>query len=185
MTLADFERIAGFAGVPATLKGGVVAIGNFDGIHRGHQAVLDEAISQARSRDVPALVLTFEPHPRTIFRPDLDLFRLTTAPMRARLLRAMGFDGVVEQGFSRNFAEMSAEDFVQQIIMRGLGAVHVVAGHDFHNNAEDRELLKRFKLFGPPGTIFFDPKGEELAGARVIGFQDADRFLQSLQAAGL
>lgn len=132
MTLADFERIAGFAGVPATLKGGVVAIGNFDGIHRGHQAVLDEAISQARSRDVPALVLTFEPHPRTIFRPDLDLFRLTTAPMRARLLRAMGFDGVVEQGFSRNFAEMSAEDFVQQIIMRGLGAVHVVAGHDFH-----------------------------------------------------
>src|SRR5690606_20184893 len=95
MASGDFERIAGFAGVPAPLKGGVVAIGNFDGVHRGHQAVLEQALAEARKRDTAALVLTFEPHPRTVFRPDEPLFRLTTAPMRARLLKAMGFDGVV------------------------------------------------------------------------------------------
>jgi riboflavin kinase/FMN adenylyltransferase len=132
MAGGDFQRIAGFAGVPAPLKGCVVAIGNFDGVHRGHQAVLNEALEEARRRDVPALVLTFEPHPRSVFRPDQPLFRLTTAPMRARVLRAMGFDGVVEQGFSRSFAEIPADEFVQEIIVRGLGAVHVVAGHDFH-----------------------------------------------------
>jgi len=132
MTGLNFQRIAGFAGVPAPLKGGVVAIGNFDGVHRGHQAVLEMALDEARQRDTAALVLTFEPHPRSVFRPDLPLFRLTTAPMRARLLRAVGFDGVVEQGFSKAFAEIPAEDFVQRIIVRGLGATHVIAGHDFH-----------------------------------------------------
>ena len=81
--------------------------------------------------------------------------------------------------------EMERFTFTDARVQAKLAGALLLKADVTANNAEDRELLKRFKLFGPPGTIFFDPKGEELAGARVIGFQDADRFLQSLQAAGL
>jgi len=81
--------------------------------------------------------------------------------------------------------EMERFTFTDARVQAKLAGALLLKADVTANNAEDRELLKRFKLFGPPGTIFFDPKGEELVGARVIGFQDADRFLQSLQAAGL
>ena len=81
-----------------------MAIGNFDGVHRGHQAVLERALDEAARRGVPALVLTFEPHPRTVFRPDVPLFILTPPPMKARLLAELGFDAMVEQPFTREFA---------------------------------------------------------------------------------
>ena len=76
--------------LPDNLKGGVIAIGNFDGVHRGHQSVLDRALEIAKARGVPALVLTFEPHPRTVFRPDQPVFRLTPAPLKARILEGDG-----------------------------------------------------------------------------------------------
>lgn len=81
--------------------------------------------------------------------------------------------------------EMERFTFTDARVQSRLAGALLLKADVTANNAEDRELLKRFKLFGPPGTIFFDPKGQELAGARVIGFQDADRFLQSLQAAGI
>ncbi|PHP66218.1 bifunctional riboflavin kinase/FMN adenylyltransferase [Zhengella mangrovi] len=118
--------------LPAGLRGGVVAIGNFDGVHRGHLAVLEKALGMARERGVPALVLTFEPHPRTVFRPDRPVFRLTPAPMRARLLGALGFDAVIEQPFSRDFAATEPVEFVRGILCDGLGITHVVTGFDFH-----------------------------------------------------
>lgn len=118
--------------LPAGLRGGVVAIGNFDGVHRGHLAVLEKALGMARERGVPALVLTFEPHPRTVFRPDQPVFRLTPAPMRARLLGALGFDAVIEQPFSRDFAATEPVEFVRGILCDGLGITHVVTGFDFH-----------------------------------------------------
>lgn len=91
MPAPAIQRIPRSAALPASLRGGVVAIGNFDGVHRGHQAVLGCALAEAGRRGVPALVLTFEPHPRSVFRPDVPLFRITTAPVRARLLGALGF----------------------------------------------------------------------------------------------
>ncbi len=81
-----------------------MAIGNFDGVHRGHQAVLERARDEATRRGVPALVLTFEPHPRKVFRPDMPLFVLTPPPMKARLLSHLGFAALVEQPFTRDFA---------------------------------------------------------------------------------
>src|SRR3954452_1237038 len=87
--------------LPSWLRGGVAAIGNFDGVHRGHQAVLGRALHEAERRKVPALVLTFEPHPRTVFRPDVQLFILTPPAMKARLLSELGFHAVVEQSFTR------------------------------------------------------------------------------------
>lgn len=125
-------RIAGAERLPAGLRGGVVAIGNFDGVHRGHQSVLTRALEEAARRSSAALVLTFEPHPRTVFRPDRPLFVLTPAPMRARLLGALGFDAVVEQPFSRGFADHSAERFVGETLIEHLGIAHAVTGFDFH-----------------------------------------------------
>ncbi|NTJ41455.1 bifunctional riboflavin kinase/FAD synthetase [Agrobacterium larrymoorei] len=118
--------------LPESLKGGVIAIGNFDGVHRGHRAVLDRALELAKSRGVPALVLTFEPHPRTVFKSDTPVFRLTPAPIKARLLEAEGFQSVIEYPFDKEFSQRSAEDFVKAVLVDWLGASAVVTGFDFH-----------------------------------------------------
>lgn len=127
-----FERLSAISPLPAHLRGGVVAIGNFDGVHRGHQAVLERALAEARRRGVPALVLTFEPHPRKVFRPEIPLFVLTPPPMKARLLSYLGFAALVEQPFTRDFAALSAEAFVTDVLDRNLGISHAVTGFDFH-----------------------------------------------------
>ncbi|PWJ76913.1 FMN adenylyltransferase /riboflavin kinase [Pseudaminobacter salicylatoxidans] len=127
-----FQRVPGSDRLPASLRGGVVAIGNFDGVHRGHQAVLGRALEEARQRGVPALVLTFDPHPRAVFRPDVPLFQLTPAPMKARLLAELGFAAVVEQPFNREFASLDADRFVTDILDADLGISHAVTGFDFH-----------------------------------------------------
>ena len=118
--------------LPEHLRGGVIAIGNFDGVHRGHQAVLQRALDIAAARGIPALVLTFEPHPRTVFRPDTPVFRLTPAPLKARLLEGMGFSAVIEYPFDRSFSEISAHDFIRTVLMDWLHASEVVTGFDFH-----------------------------------------------------
>ena len=124
--------ISGTENLPSELKGGVVAIGNFDGVHRGHMAVLGHALDEAARLGLPALVLTFEPHPRSFFSPQQPIFRLTPPPLKRRLLGALGFDAVVEQRFDAKFAGRSAHDFVEAVLLRDLGVTHVVAGHDFH-----------------------------------------------------
>lgn len=129
---ATFDHISATAPLPAHLRGGVVAIGNFDGVHRGHQAVLERALAEAGRRGVPALVLTFEPHPRKVFRPDMPLFVLTPPPMKARLLSHLGFAALVEQPFTRAFAGLSAEAFVTDVLESNLGITHAVTGFDFH-----------------------------------------------------
>lgn len=118
--------------LPENLKGGVIAIGNFDGVHRGHQTVLSRALELSEARGIPALVLTFEPHPRTVFNPDKPVFRLTPAPMRARILEAMGFHSVIEYPFDRDFSQRSADEFIHSILIDWLGANEVVTGFDFH-----------------------------------------------------
>lgn len=127
-----FQRVSDLAMLPKNLRGGVVAIGNFDGVHHGHRAVLDRALSLAKARDFSSLVLTFEPHPRTVFKPDAPVYRLTPAPMKAEMLAALGFDAVVEQAFTRDFASHSAEDFVIEVLVGGFGVKEVVTGFDFH-----------------------------------------------------
>lgn len=126
------ERLSGSVPLPAPLRGGVVAIGNFDGVHRGHQAVLERAREEARRRNVPALALTFEPHPRKVFRPDIPLFVLTPPAVKAKLLSRLGFSALVEQPFTRDFAASSAETFVTDILEKNLGISHVVTGFNFH-----------------------------------------------------
>nr|WP_203565920.1 bifunctional riboflavin kinase/FAD synthetase [Aurantimonas aggregata] len=121
--------------LPAELAGGIVAVGNFDGVHRGHQAVFAAARQIAKAERRPLVCLTFEPHPRTVFNHDRPVARLTPAPMKARLLEALGFDAVVEQPFDGAFASLDPDRFVKDVLVDSLQASHVVAGFDFHYGA--------------------------------------------------
>jgi riboflavin kinase/FMN adenylyltransferase len=114
------------------LKGGVFAIGNFDGVHRGHRAVLVAAMTRARSLGARAAALTFEPHPRAFFRPDVPLFRLTPERNKLRLFAAAGLDGAVVLTFNAALAGLAAGDFVSRILLERLGAAGVAVGFDFH-----------------------------------------------------
>jgi riboflavin kinase/FMN adenylyltransferase len=135
-----------YDGLPDAVRGAVAAVGNFDGIHRGHQAVIRAAADEARRRATPRLVLTFEPHPRRFFRPDDRPFRLTSFRTKARHLEALGVDALVVLHFDQALAETSAEDFVRRVIADGLGAAHVVVGYNFvfgHRRRGDTGLLAR------------------------------------------
>lgn len=125
-----FLRLTDPAALPHHLKGAVIAIGNFDGVHRGHQAVLQHALHAARRAGKPALVLTFEPHPRSLMQPDKPVDRLTPAGQKAEIFRLMGFDAVLEQTFSHAFAACSAEAFVEDILYGLLQISGVVTGYN-------------------------------------------------------
>src|SRR5215475_574146 len=116
---------------PGALRGGVVAIGNFEGVHRGHCVVIDKAVGLARSLGRPAAVLTFEPHPRAFFRPDEPVFRLSDERAKIRLLAATELDGAIILRFDQELAELSAEDFVERVLRRQLAISGVVIGFDF------------------------------------------------------
>ena len=119
-------------GIPPALTGGVVAIGNFDGVHRGHAALLETARRLATEAGTAALVLTFEPHPRTVFRPEAPIFRLTPLPAKARLLTALGFDGFAVVRFDRTFAGTTAEEFVERVLVERFRLKAAVVGYNFH-----------------------------------------------------
>ncbi|MEX0853514.1 MAG: bifunctional riboflavin kinase/FAD synthetase [Bauldia sp.] len=117
--------------VPAELAGGVVAVGNFDGMHRGHVALLEATRAEARRLGVPSLVLTFEPHPRTVFQPEAPVFRLTPLAAKARLLKALAIDGLVVAGFDRAFAALTPEAFVETVLVGQLRLAAAVVGFNF------------------------------------------------------
>jgi len=112
--------------------GAVAAIGNFDGVHRGHQVVLERARALAAKHDTKCFALSFEPHPRTLFKPDSPVFRLTDESMKARVLEAFGIDGLLVLGFTKDLAATSAETFVDEFLMKRARASHVVSGFNFH-----------------------------------------------------
>jgi riboflavin kinase / FMN adenylyltransferase len=105
-------------------------MGNFDGLHRGHATLIGEARDRARATGVPAAVLTFEPHPRSVFMPEGDPFRLTPFRVKEREIARLGVDILFVQHFDLAFARKSAESFVDDVIRGAIGATHVVVGHD-------------------------------------------------------
>ena len=114
------------------IKRPVVAIGNFDGVHRGHRQVIATAIERAKAIHRPAAVLTFEPHPRAFFQPDEPSFQLTSQAAKLRLLAATGLDGAVILTFNAALAGQSAEDFVERILVDRLAITGAVIGFNFH-----------------------------------------------------
>ena len=117
--------------LPPQFKGASLAIGNFDGVHRGHQAVLGEAIKIAKQEGRRAGAVVFEPHPRELFTPETPFFRLTPLPLKLELLAALGLDQTFVLPFDRALSSLSGEEFASEVVANGLGASHVVVGHDF------------------------------------------------------
>ena len=117
--------------LPDSLRGAIIALGNFDGFHRGHQAVVGQAIDWARAEGRPAIVATFDPHPVRYFVPDAAPFRLTTLDQRQELFADAGADAMLVFHFDAALADMSAERWVEEVIARHIGAAGVVTGEDF------------------------------------------------------
>jgi len=128
----NFSIMHGLDDVPENLKNGVVAIGNFDGCHLGHQRVFSSAKDIADASDVPILALTFEPHPRDLFAKEPFMFRLTVGEQKARVMSAFGFDGIIIMPFDRDMASLEAHDFVQKYFIDALAVKAIVVGEDFH-----------------------------------------------------
>jgi riboflavin kinase / FMN adenylyltransferase len=158
---------------PAQWKGGAVALGNFDGVHRGHQALIERTAEEAKVLNAPVVALTFEPHPRRFFVPDTGPFRLTLPPAKLRLLEQYGVQAVLAQRFDQAFADLSPDAFIDDVLLEGLGARHVVCGYDFTfgtrrgGNVEMLREKGRRKGFG---VTVLDPvmrEGEIYSSTRI------------------
>ena len=125
------ERLDGAVAVPAHLRGAIVALGNFDGFHLGHQAVVGRAIERARAEGRPAIVGTFDPHPQRYFRPESEWFRLSTMDQRQRWFAEAGADAMLIFPFNAQLAALSARQFAEERLVELIGAGGVVTGGDF------------------------------------------------------
>lgn len=160
------DYLTGGAPLPAALRGGVVALGNFDGLHAGHQAVVGRALSLARARGVPALVASFNPHPARLFKPDLPPFRLTDAAQWQALVAAIGVDAAILIPFDRALAGLSAADFVAEWLVARLGVSGVVTGGDFTFGRGREGDVQRLAALGAENGFSADvvPAVEDSAG---------------------
>jgi riboflavin kinase/FMN adenylyltransferase len=124
-------RLDGHDRIEGALRGGVIALGNFDGFHAGHQAVVGRAVRHAKDEGRPAIVATFDPHPVRFFKPDVPPFRLTTLAQRLELFGAAGADAMLVLPFDATLAATTAEDFITELLLDRYGAAGVVTGADF------------------------------------------------------
>jgi riboflavin kinase/FMN adenylyltransferase len=144
MAAQNFQVVHDFEPGEA-LRGATVAIGNFDGVHRGHKAVITAALARASVLGRPSAALTFEPHPRAFFNPDEPLFRLTPEGAKLRLLAAAGLDGAILLSFNAELAKLSAQDFVQRVLVDRFAISGAAIGFNFHfgaNRAGSPEFLQ-------------------------------------------
>lgn len=133
---------------PASCRNSVIALGNFDGVHKGHQAVINETIQLASKLDALSSVLTFEPHPYSVLgKDDAGFFRITSADLKARYIKSLGVDILFQVAFDTTFSRITAEDFITDILLKQLQVQHVVIGYDFifgHKRRGDGSLLEKF-----------------------------------------
>lgn len=144
MATRNFQVVRDFA-PGESLRGATVAIGNFDGVHRGHKAVIAAALARGRALGGLSAALTFEPHPRAFFNPDEPLFRLTPEAAKLRLLAATGLDGAIVLTFNADLAKLSAEEFVQRVLVDRFAISGAAIGFNFHfgaNRAGSPEFLQ-------------------------------------------
>jgi riboflavin kinase/FMN adenylyltransferase len=157
--------------LPHGAKHHVVVIGNFDGVHRGHMVLINKGCDIAVSLKANLAVLTFEPHPRHIFRPDDRPFRLTPPALKHELLRAAGIDTLYELKFDWDFAGQSAENFIRNILIRGLGAAHIIVGYDFRFGQMRQGTPEMIAHTGLPLTVV-DPvkdKADIISSSAIRG----------------
>jgi riboflavin kinase/FMN adenylyltransferase len=140
------QRLTLAGGIPENLRGSIVALGNFDGFHLGHQAVVGRAVSRAFHERRPVIVATFDPHPVKFFKPGLPPFRLTSLDQREALFAHAGADAMLVFEFGPGLASMDAEEFVAEVLAQRIGAAGVITGDDFSfgkGRSGDAALLAR------------------------------------------
>jgi len=157
----------GIGALPTALTHPVVAIGNFDGLHRGHRAVIEAGRTLAHELSRPLVVLTFDPHPRSYFRPDEPVFRLTPDPLKAAILGHWSVDGLIILTFDAKMAATTAEDFIEHTLFGAIDAAGIAVGHDFHFGkgrqgspdfiATRAKAKSRPAVIVPPLTAFDEP----------------------------
>lgn len=158
---------------PHDLRGGAVVVGNFDGVHQGHQALISKCIEESAKLHGAATALTFEPHPRNIFAPDSPPFRLTPFRNKAKLMQRFGIDVLAALRFSPSLYEKTPSDFITQVLGDGLGARHLVVGYDFvfgKRRAGGVELLRSMGSELGFGVTVLDPvaHGDDVCSSTII-----------------
>jgi riboflavin kinase / FMN adenylyltransferase len=165
--------------VPDAYKGAVVALGNFDGVHRGHQALIGEAGRLAAERGAPLGVVAFEPHPQEFFRPAGASFRLTPFRTKARLIAELGTDVMYALAFDAEMSKKTAQEFVSDVLVDGLGVGHVVVGADFQfgkGRAGNTSVLAYMGEMEGFGVTLFEPVS---AGAGKISSTEIRNALKA------
>lgn len=169
----SFPLLARDRAVPVALRGAVVAIGNFDGVHRGHKHVVAEARRRATEAGRPVVVMTFEPHPRSYFQPEVPLFRLSDPTAKTRLLAGLEIDALAVLPFDRTLAETPAAAFEDHLLVDWLGASEVVVGRDFHygarrsGSAETLRQAGHAKGFGVVQVAALDSGGTTISSSAI------------------
>ena len=167
------QRLTLAGGVPENLKGSIVALGNFDGFHLGHQAVVSRAVARAFHERRPVIVATFDPHPVKFFKRDVPPFRLTSLDQREALFAHAGADAMLVFEFGAALASMDAEQFIADVLSKRIGAAGVVTGDDFSfgkGRSGDADLLGRL---GPAHGVAAEAvpqvllEGERISSGRI------------------
>jgi riboflavin kinase/FMN adenylyltransferase len=166
---ASLKIVHGWKDLPPEFRGAAAALGNFDGVHRGHQQVIAEAAKAARALKAPLGVITFDPHPRRLFRPTEPAFRLMTAEQQARVLSGMGVDFLYLLPFDFQMASFSDKEFVEQVLVEGLGVKHVAAGFDISFGKGRTGSAEGMKAYG-------DQKGFGVSIAEPVAGRAGDKF---------
>ena len=172
-------RLHGGKTVEGPLRGGIVALGNFDGFHLGHQAVVGRAVAAAKARGVAAIVATFDPHPIRHFRPDVPPFRLTTLDQRQCLFAAAGADAMLVFDFNAQLADVSASDFITDWLIERAGASGVVTGEDFTFGKARGGNIAVLADIGATHGLTVEAVGPVSEGSEVIS---SSRIRTALQA---
>jgi riboflavin kinase/FMN adenylyltransferase len=129
--MVTMEIINSYKNIPERLKGGVVALGNFDGVHLGHQALLKETIKLADEKNVLSGVMTFNPNPKKFFQPRNIFFQLTNSQQKAEIIGKIGINVIYEINFNEHLSKMSPQEFVEEVLIGGLDVKHLVVGWNF------------------------------------------------------
>lgn len=158
--------------LPVAARGAVAAIGNFDGVHRGHAAVIGEAVARARQAGRPAAIVTFEPHPRRFFKPDLPPFLLASPHLKIDALRDLGVDLCFVLRFDKRLSSMTADAFAGEVLAKGLGLACVVAGYDFvfgkGRGGNAQTLIADMRAHGADAAIV--PAARDDSGGELLVF---------------
>lgn len=140
------QVVHGHSHVPVTARSAIVAIGNFDGVHMGHRALLNAAVAKAKELGRPSGAMVFEPHPREFFQPNEHHFRLTPLTRKLALFEKLGLKVAFVEHFDQHLASLTAQEFIERVLVAGLGVSHVVIGYDFyfgHKRGGNPELMSQ------------------------------------------